>query len=78
MSKITPAINYTDIKSSISFLDDAGLKVLTRDELIRAYIDNLYGVTLDKYFMSKNGENRLKTSLFNIPLYGYFYFDVCE
>ena len=49
MSKIPPAINYTDIKSSISFLDDAGLKVLTRDELIRAYIDNLYGVTLDNF-----------------------------
>lgn len=49
MSKIPPAIDYTDIKSFISFLDDAGLKFLTRDELIRAYIGNLYGVTLDNF-----------------------------
>lgn len=49
MSQITPAIDYTDIKSFISFLDDAGLKVLTRYELIRAYIDNLYGVTLENF-----------------------------
>lgn len=49
MSKITPAIDYMDIKGFISFLDDTGLRVLTREELIKAYTDNLYGVTLENF-----------------------------
>lgn len=42
-------LDYTDIKEFISFLDDVGLRVLSRNELIRAYAGNLYGVTLENF-----------------------------
>lgn len=41
--------NYADCERFNSFLDDVGTKVLTRDELIRAYVNNLYGVTLKNF-----------------------------
>lgn len=41
--------NYADRERFNSFLDDVGAKVLTRDELIRAYVNNLYGVTLENF-----------------------------
>lgn len=41
--------NYADCERFNSFLDDVGARVLTRDELIRAYVNNLYGVTLENF-----------------------------
>jgi hypothetical protein len=41
--------DYIDCKEFHSFLDDAGARTLTRDELIKAYVNNLYGVTLENF-----------------------------
>lgn len=41
--------DYIDCKGFHSFLDDAGIRTLTRDELIKAYVNNLYDVTLENF-----------------------------
>lgn len=41
--------DYTNSESFYSFLDDIGARVLTRDELIEAYVNSLYGVTLENF-----------------------------
>lgn len=41
--------DYIDCKGFHSFLDNAGARTLTRNELIKAYVNNLYGVTLENF-----------------------------